>query len=229
MSASRVKTRQEIIDDIPPSAVRVKVRDEKGIEQWRDIEHGLDTLADTDVILMDAHGQPMTMASHPGRRKKPKPQKAINDKVAEIQELRKHFYKSDELLSKIQSDVESDDVLHFVMQGLAREAASLEFERQQAENTGRETSQISLRRTNTLKAVADTWLKRKDQISSKTVDMNSTAFARLFGFIVETFRESLNQQGISNDEIHVIMTALSDRISDDTWEEEARMAMRGGD
>lgn len=229
MAAPNHRTRQELLDSLPKNAVRLKVRNEKGIEQWRDIEKGHDNVADTDDIVLDTHGVPITMDNHPGRRKKPKPQKPANAKIAEIAQLRREFFKRDDLLTKVEKDVESDDVLHFVMQGFAREAASLEFERQQAEMGGRETSQISLRRINALKAVADTWLKRKDQIANKTVDMNSTAFSRLFSFIVETFREALATEGVTADEIQVIMTALSERISDDTWEEEARIAMKGGD
>lgn len=227
MAAPNHLTRQQILDLIPDTAVRLKVRTASGKETWRNVENGLDKLADTDEPVLDSKGQPITMDNHPGRRRKPQTPKPANAKIAADVALRQQFFKEDPLLCTVEKNVESEDVLQMVVQGFAREAASLEFERQQAEIQGRETSQISVRRINALKAVADTWLKRKDQVANKSIDLNSMAFRNLFKFIISTFRESMLQEGLTSDQIQVIMTALSSRLSDDTWEEEARIAMRG--
>ena len=113
------------------------------------------------------------------------------------------------------------------MQGFAQEAASLNFERVEAERTGKETSQLSIRRINALKALGETWIKRKEQLSGRQIDLESPAFRKLFEFMLECFRESMHNGGISRDQAETVFVALSARMVEETWEEEARKKMRG--
>ena len=229
MNAPKQQDKAKLLRKIPKNAKRVKVIDAKNREAWRKIpvEGDYSLILDTDHLMIDpSTGAPFFMIKNPGRPAKIPKQNAVNTTVAEIVARRKDSIKKDKLLQKVNTDVESDDVLSIIMEGFAHEAAALKFEREQTELEGKPTSQLSIRRINALKAVADTWLKRKDQISNRSIDLNSIAFQRLFSFIVNTFRETLGQN-LSEDQIGVIMTALSDRLGDDTWEEEARIAMRG--
>jgi len=229
MSAQTPEQKQAILDSLDPSVKRVLVKTATGTQKWRTIDPGQSTLEDADEILFGADGLPRTMTAKPGRPRKAAPQQPVNPKAALVVGDKHRFYRGDKLLQKINKDIDSDDVLRLVMQGFAEESASLGFERLQAELRATETSQISIRRINALKAVADTWLKRKEQLANRSIDLSSTAFSRLFAFIVETFREVLMNLNYSPDEIQVIMTKLSDRLSDDTWEEEARSSMKGRD
>jgi hypothetical protein len=223
-------TRDELLKLIPPNAVRVKVQDELGHEKWRSIENGFDGILDTDTLVV-LSGKPVTMGSSPGRKRKgtspsttPRP---INHAVAQLSKQKSSHLKNDRLLNKVSQDIEADEILQLVLVEYAKEAASLGFERYEAERQGKETSAISVRRVNALKAIGELFLKRKEQLADRSIDMSSPAFERLFKFIMETFQEAMNSAGLSGDEVQVVITKLSERMSDDTWENEARSKMKG--
>lgn len=229
MTAAKQKTREEILALIPEGTVRIKVLDDKGNERWRDIEESLDNLLDTDEIVL-LKGKPQVTRGRPGRRKKPpvpKPPPPANNTVAQLQAAKKVFLDEDDLLRQIDRDPDSEDMLHLVMRGFALEAASLLFARHEAERNGEETSQLSIRRINALKALGETWIKRKEQLSGKTIDMASPAFARLFAFMTDTFRESMHAGGIPRDQAETVFSRLSQRMRDETWEQEAQKKMKG--
>jgi len=215
---------------VPDDAQRVKVIDEKGQERWRDVAaEGMDAILDSDEVVL-LGGEPVVMRTRPGRRKKPPraaPPPPVNQTVAQLQSAKNQFLDEDDLTKQIEKNLESEEVLYCVLRGFAEEAASLAFERHEAERTGKETSQLSIRRINALKAVAETWLKRKEQLASKTIDMASPAFSRLFDFIVATFRESMLAGGVPADLAEIVFTRLGDRLKDETWEQEAQNRMRG--
>jgi hypothetical protein len=222
-------TRQEILALIPEGTVRVKVVDEKGGERWRDVENGFHAILDTDNVPL-VGGIPRTSMKHPGRRPKtpqaasPKP---ANAAIAAAQAEKREFLKKHPLIKQLIKGVDSEDVLHLTMMGFAQEAASLGFERHEAERNGKETSQLSIRKINALKAIAETWIKRKEQIAGKSIDMHSQPFKRMFDFMLETFRESMLKGGIPFDQVETIFVSLSERIEDETWELEARNRMKG--
>lgn len=224
------KTRDEILALIPKGAVRVKVIDEKGHEKYRNIQRdGLDAILESDeIVLLD--GVPITMQSKPGRRKKPpapKPPPPVNHTVAELVATKKRYLEEDPIIRQLNRGIDSEDVLHLVMHGFAQEAASLAFERTEAERTGKETSQLSIRRINALKALGETWIKRKEQLAGRMIDLDSPAFRKLFEFMLECFRESMHKGGVPRDQAEAVFVALSERMTEETWEEEARKKMKG--
>jgi hypothetical protein len=229
-SGSAKKTRDELIALIPSDAKRIKVTDEMGAIRWRDISEGLDSILDSDEIMVH-RGEPMTMKHSPGRRKKAQVQASmpapVSQTAAQVKVAKTTYFKKDPLLKSISQSVDSEEVLHFAMMALAEESASLAFERSEAERKGKETSQLSIRRIGAIKAVVDSWLKRKDQLAGKTIDLNSPAFAKLFEFMVETFRESMIKGGVPADQAETIFVTLSERMSDETWDLEARNRMKG--
>ena len=229
MAAATDDQRDQILALIPEEATRVKVYDEKGHERWRDITENIDSILASDEIIV-LSGKPVTMKGTPGRRKKapaPKAPPPLNQTVATLQAAKAAFFENDPLLRQIEAGIESDDILHFVMRGFGQESASLEFERQEAERNGKETSQLSIRRINALKALGETWIKRKEQLSGKTIDLASSAFVKLFDFMLETFRESMLQGNVPRDQAETVFARLSDRMDDETWEQEARNRMKG--
>jgi hypothetical protein len=230
MSAAEKKTRDEILALVPTDAKRIKVTDEMGAVKWRDITDGLDAILDSDEIML-LRGEPITMKHKPGRRKKNQPAPGmpapVSTTAAKVKAAKVNHLKKDPLLKSISQSVDSEDVLHFAMMALAEESASLGFERSEAERKGKETSQLSIRRIGAIKAVVDSWLKRKDQLAGKMIDLNSPAFTKLFEFMVETFREAMLKGGVPPDQAETIFVALSERMSDETWELEARNRMKG--
>ena len=228
-AATDDQVRDQILALIPPEATRLKVHDEKGHERWRDITDNRDAILPSDEIIV-LSGKPVTMKGKPGRKRKapaPKAPVAVNTTVAALQAAKAAFFAADPLLQQVDSGVESDDILHYVMRGFAQESASLEFERQEAERNGKETSQLSIRRINALKALGETWIKRKEQLSGKTIDLAHPAFVLLFDFMLETFRESMLQGSVPRDQAETVFARLAERMDEDTWEQEARNRMKG--
>lgn len=217
------KSNAMILANLPADTTRVQVIDEFGKTKYKKpTEIGV-----KDQILLNASGDPIVMTGRPGRKKKPDMQ-PVNDRVADVLRAKELHVEDDELLTTITSNPESGGVLDYVMRGLAEEAASLSFERTEAERQGQSTSQISMRRINALKAVGDSWLKRKEQLSSGSVDMDSPAFKRLFQFIMDTYRQALEEDVKARPEmIETIFTALSRRLDDD-WMREAKKKMSEG-
>lgn len=230
MSVKRELTREEILALIPPDAKRVKVTDEQGHLWWRDLEGGTDSIQDGDEIVF-SNGAPLVMKNLPGRPKKSKVSLGVPAPVslvtAQVRAAKAAHIKKDPLLKSILKGVDSEDVLHFAMVAFAEESASLGFERSEAERKGTETSQLSIRRIGSIRALVDAWLKRKDQLAGKMIDLDSPAFSKLFAFMVETFRESMLKGGVPPDQVETIFVALSERMGDETWELEARNRMKG--
>lgn len=228
MAAAQKQDRHRLLAELPDDATRVKVIDEKGHERWRDITDGLDAVLPSDELVV-VSSKPVTMKGTPGRRKKapaPKPPPPVNQTVAALVQQKQQFFDDDPLLNQLDTGMESEDVLFLVMKGFAQEAASLNFERVEAERTGKETSTLSIRRINALKALGETWIKRKEQLAGKTIDLESPAFERLFAFMLETFRETMLQGNVPRDQAETVFARLSERMSDETWELEARNRMR---
>lgn len=225
-------TRDDILSLIPPDAVRVKVLTAEGHEKYRTIdpsEGNFEQILDTDEIVL-LSGSPITMNKVPGRKKSSPPPslpKPTTTKNAQTQRDKIAWLDHDPLLKQIEKGVESEDILLLVMRGFAQEASSLEFERVTAEADGKETSQLSIRRINALKALGDAWIKRKEQLAGKTIDMASPAFSRLFEFMTETFREAMLAGGIPRDQAETVFARMSERMSDETWEQEAQNKMKG--
>lgn len=211
-----------ILDNLSEDAKRIKVEDENGQKKWRDI----DSLHDTDSIILKADGEPYIMNTKPGRKANPKIQ-AANEVVGEKVRQKNIQEDHDPLLRTIKSNPDGNKVLDHILTGLAEEAFSLKFERSEAERQGQATSAISVRRVNALKALGDTYLKRKEQISTSSVDMESPAFQKLFEFILETFRGAMEDSNLRTEMVETVFAKLTKRL-ENNWEEEAKNKMKNG-
>lgn len=204
-----------LLSCVPTEATRVQVVDEFGKTKFKKP----DEVADSDYIVTNNDGDPIVMIGAPGR--KPKVTLApTNAAVAEVIRQKKRSLEEDDLLGTVSGNPEAPSVLDHVMRGLAEEAASLRFERDEAERGGKETSQISMRRVSALKAVGDSWLKRREQLNSIGVDMESFAFKRLFKYIADTFRVALEESGVRPEMIETIFASFSKKLTDE-WQHEA--------
>jgi hypothetical protein len=216
------KDRAALVAELPTEVTRIQVIDDQGKQRFRKREE----LADADIIVFNADGDPVVMTGSPGRPAKAELQ-PINEAVAEVMRQRKQAMHADDLLEVVRSNPESSFVLDYVMVGIAEEAAALGFEREEMERRGQPTSQVSVRRIGALKAIGDSWLKRKDQIAAQGVDMDSPAFKRLFAYIMETFKESLTSAGERPEMIETVFAGLSKRLDAD-WQREAVKRMTDG-
>ena len=214
--------KNKILGSLSEEAKRIKVEDENGQKRWRDV----DALHDTDSIILKADGDPYVMNTKPGRKANPKIQAAnevVGEKIRQKQIQQDH----DPIIRAVKVDPDSSKVLDHVMTGLAEEAFSLGYERTEAERQGQATSSISVRRVNALKSLADTYQKRKEQISTSSVDLEGQAFKNLFAFILETFRGSLEDSNLRTEMIETVFAKLTKRL-EDNWEDEAKNRMKNG-
>jgi hypothetical protein len=228
---------------IDPNVARVKVVDDLGKIVWRKP----DELRTTDQVMFHpTTGLPITMNNEPGRKTKsssptntpstPVPtiqqaQIAMSSTQLNIanQQLNKiNILMQDKILGNIISNIESGDVLNSVIEGLAEESASLKFERTEAERKGENTSQLSIRRVNALKAVGDAWIKKKEMLSNQTIDMDSKAFKILFGFLAETFRRACDEAKVRPEMTESIFANFGKMIDAEEWMKEAKARMEKG-
>lgn len=213
--------RDAIMALVPDGAKRIKVQTEKGERKYKDLAD----LADSDVIVLNRDGIPVVMMSNPGRKKIPDIAPA-NDVVAEILKRKKEVIDQDAILTTARSNPDSPDVLHHVIVELGQEVASLVFERMEAERNGKDTTNVSVKRISGLKALADTWLKRKDQLVNREIDMNSPGFRAVMKFAMETWKEAMAASGLRPEMVETVFTKAARMMNDDTWEHEAKARMK---
>ena len=222
MPAARTLTTTEkhaVLRNLPDGTTRVQVIDEKGKQAWRKP----DDVVNTDNLVFGNNG-PVVMKGTPGRKAAPK-LAPVNDNIAEIVEAKEHHLENDPLTALVRADPDQGDVLDMVMQELAKEASSLEFERKEAERLGNDTSTYSLRRARILQAVGDMHLQRKKLADSGGVDLESKGFEAVFGFALETFREAMGESGVRPELIETTFAKLG-KVLESGWKEEAKILAR---
>jgi len=224
MTAKVKQTRaekQRLIGMCPPEAQRIKVEDEYGKDRYRE----LDEVRDTDFVVVDKNGDPIYMKGKPGRKFSPREAPIANEAVANSIRRKDATRDNDIILQVTRTNPESPDVLRGVMNELAEEAASLRFEREEAERNGQDTSNLSTKRARVLQAVGDTWLKRKAQLSGDAMDLDSPEFEAVFGFLVETFKEALLECNSRPELVETVIAKFASKL-DDEWKSEAKKRVR---
>jgi hypothetical protein len=213
--------REYIISNLPEGAKRVQVVTSQGTTSYKRPE---DVDLDHDEIMLASDGTPVIMRGKPGRR--PKTQlKPVTPQIDEVVRAKQEHLDNDALSREIKRDVDADSVLDNVLLGLAQEAASIEFERAEAERHGRDTVNISAKRARVLKSMADTVLKKKALSANGIIDLDSGAFRVLFGLILETFKESMKDAGARSELVETTFANLVKAL-DDGWKEDARQKMK---
>lgn len=208
---------------IPAGATRVKVIDKFGHEVWREV----DEIQDADQIQTNVKGLPIVMRGKPGRKSKAKEEPTpVNAAARNLVERKEKALAQDPLLQTARTSPDSTEFLHQIIIGLGEEVASLNFERAEAERSGKETSHISVRRINGLKAAAETWIRRKDQVGSRSLDLDSPAFQEAIKFILETMQEAMAAMGMQPEMMQTVFAKFSQISKKDSWESEMRARIK---
>lgn len=143
-----------------------------------------------------------------------------------LAERRKSAFQRDKVMKATRHNPESSKVLDAVMLGLAEEATNLKFEKEELERKGESSAQVSHRRIMALKAVGDTWLKKKEiSGGGKGIDLQSKEFSAVFGYVVETFRGACEEAGVRSEMIESIFAIFATAISEADWLAEAKARM----
>jgi hypothetical protein len=208
---------------IPPEANRIKVIDQKGqikLRKIADIQQG-------DTPSLNNEGVPVFMEGAIG-----KPPKKLDEVlppatalIGDILKIKEGHLRNDPIIHAAENSPESPELLNQVVLAIGEEAASLRFERMEAERRGTDTTQLSMKRVASLKAMADTWIKRREQIQSRTVDIESPSFRALFEYITETFTRAMQSAGIRQELADSVISVFA-KMLDDTWKNEAKNRMK---
>jgi hypothetical protein len=137
-------------------------------------------------------------------------------------ERRARYVESDPLLRTINSDGDAATVLREIKREIAREAASLGFDRLEAERKGRDATGASIRRIEALRRVADIELKLRE-VDQHTVNLSSEKMQKVFAMWVETLRE-IAQEVMAPEVMDLFFNRLGSAM--DGWEERAQEALR---
>jgi hypothetical protein len=215
-----VTAQAALLAKVPPEAKLVYVKTDTGRCKYK----RPDALAESDVIQTKKDGTPVVMLVDPGRPKSVELAPA-NPVVAELIKRKSEAMEDDPILRAAKEQPEDPVVLQEVVVALGVEAASLGFERAEAERKGEDTSSLSVRRIGALKALADTWLKRKDQITTRGVDLDSPAFKAIMAFTMQTFKEALEDSGARPEMVEVVFNKIAELMGDE-WEAEAKNRMK---
>jgi hypothetical protein len=214
---------------VPEGTKRVKVRDEKGKLAWRKIEE----FKSTDTVDLGPKGFPQWMGGELGRPKSSSGQPSLHEQMppssealATMLKIKEAGIRTDPIVLAAEATPEAATVLDQVMLGIAEEAASLRFERQDAERTGRDSSPLSMRRVVALKAIGDTYLKRKEIVQNQLIDLDGKPFQALFGLISETFTKAMLDAGVREELVDSVFAKFRNAL-DDEWRNEARNRMTG--
>jgi hypothetical protein len=210
-----------ILKMAPEGSTRIRVSDEFGKEKYRH----LDGVLDTDTVLTKRDGSPVVMKGTPGRKGNPRNAPVASEAVADSIRRKDEVLDDDAVLQAAKEAPESSSVLHQVMIQLAEEAASLKFERAEAERRGDSTSNISQRRARILQAVGDTWLKRKAQLVSQGLNLDGPEFSAVFTLVSETFKESMLESGARPEMVETVFAKFASKLSDE-WKLEAKRRMK---
>ena len=217
------KARDELLAKIPEDAKRVQVRTKKGNLKYKDVSD----VIDSDEIQVNQRGFPIVMMRKPGRKEEtPSSDDSIDPDTRARLRRKQKILDIDPVLKEICDNPESPDVLQEIIKALGGESASIYFERTEAERRGKEGSGYSVKRIQALRTMADTWLKRKDQIQARGVDMDTPAFNVLFNFIMETVQKGLVMSDIRAERIETAFAHISKMIGEEEWENEAKRRMK---
>jgi hypothetical protein len=184
----------------------------------------IDGLPRSNVVnLLPVHAAPHTgknalkVTRGRGRPRKVERAATTSDLVyhAKVIEEKGAAIDSDSLVRAATLNADSADMLHLVKIEVAREAASLLFQRTENEKYGRDTSQVSTRRIDALKKIADIELEVK-KIGAGMIDLKNEKMQRVFKFLIGQMRE-VAQEVLAPEAMDLYFNRLSTAL--EGWED----------
>jgi hypothetical protein len=216
-----------LLTALPVGVRRVKVVDELGKERWRP----LDAVLPADRLPLKKNGDPIYSKKPTGRRRGAKTSglPPVSEQVKVLMEYKADAIESDPLVLIARRDPTSPEALKHVMSGLAEEAASIGFERLEAERNGERTSHLSIRRTTVYKTFVESYLKHMEisvEREKSHLDLDGPAFQRIFHTIVRTFGEAMDEASVDPRVAEIVLNRFIKTISDDEWQARVKVAMQ---
>ena len=222
---------------LPKTATRVQVADPAGTVFYvkvQDVlpEHKIQVTPAGDPIVQvhDPNAPAATRAIKAVGRRDPKMDAALKvhtwDPSVDTATFKALIMEGDPLSKAIEESPDSPDVLTYTLRALAEEQAHLRFSRFKAEKAGQETSLISSRRIIALSNLGAAWIRRREQLATKVIDLESVAFETVFAQIIKTFAMCLEDAGESEMMILKVMAIASKKFNDPEWRKETIAKMK---
>lgn len=182
------------------------------------------------VQLLPVHAAPYTgknslqVKRAPGRPRKVERMPTTSDLEyhAHMTEEKAEFIGRDPVVHATVNLADPMDILRVVKTEVAKETAALHFQRIENEKHGKDTSQISTRRIDALKKIADIELEMR-KLGADVINIHSEKFQRIFKLWIETIRE-IAEQTMTPEQINLFFNHLETAM--DGWEEKAAAALR---
>lgn len=133
----------------------------------------------------------------------------------------------DKVLLSIMDEEPADSVLKAVLWGLAEEQQSLRTLRAQKMNSGKDTSNISLKRGTLLKFMSETLLQRQalsSEFCASEIDFNGPRFKAVFKMFLEVISDTFDEIKIPMEYKGLFFQALSRNL--EGWEEKAEKMVK---
>jgi hypothetical protein len=136
---------------------------------------------------------------------------------------RAEFIEEDPIVRSIQNRSDTAELMNRIKEEVARETAALHHQRLENGKFGRDTAQISTRRIDGLKKIAEIELEIK-RMGADTINLKSERMQKLFQYIIAAFREGCVQINMSPEQIDLLFNHLSTNL--EGWEEKAAELVR---
>lgn len=189
-----------------------------------------DTLAEIMHILPvqdapnDGHGKDVKVKRGRGRPRKVETMLTRDalEYHAEISQLKGRYVEEDPIVQAIDAGASPSAVLQHIKAGVAREAASLAFERIETEKRGRDTSMISSRRIDALKKIAEIELKLRE-LEAENINLSGENTQKLFSLWADWMRE-VGLEVMPPEMLDLFSSKFAAKM--ETWEEEAEKHLK---
>lgn len=139
-----------------------------------------------------------------------------------ISEEKARFIDSDEVVQASKAGADTVSMLRIIRGEVAKEAASLQFQRIESEKFGKDTSQNSSRRIDALTKIANIELELK-KLGTDAIDLHHPKFQQVFALWIEMMRE-VAAETLTPELIDLFFNRFSTKI--EGWEERAAEVIR---
>lgn len=141
---------------------------------------------------------------------------------SQIAEEKAKFVDADKVVQAALKGSDPMAMLAVIKTEVAKESAALHFQRIENEKYGKDTAQVSTRRIDALKKIADIELEIK-KLGGSQIDVNSEQMQRVFKFFVDTVRAIL-EENLSVEQLDLIFNRLTTEF--EGWQEKVTNVLR---
>ncbi len=168
-----------------------------------------------------SRGSPLVVDRQRGRPRKVERMPTTSDLEyhAKMSEAKAKFIDADSVVQASRKRADPMEMLAVIRAEVAKESAALHFQRIENEKFGKDTAQVSTRRIDALKKIADIELEIK-KLGGDILDLHSEKMQRVFSYYVTTVQGIL-QENLSPQQIDLVFNRLTtefegwqDKLSD---------------